>query len=267
MKATSLITAVGLAAAAATLAPSAMADVVFTDFDFSHFSLPAAGNPSQAAFGEQIIGDNTSIKNSFTWSWNVPAGTGGLPTALTATGTFTINSWNQTTNDLNITIALNNTTTLTGGLIDARIVSLGIGVGPEVSFPEATATRVSGDVFTAIASGDPTFPNFSNLIDVCAISGSNCPGGSNDGLGAVGDTQGAVKGSTANAITLDITPTSGSFPDVLDLGYLPVKFQTTIGSFEVPGAPGTTTVPEPATLALFGAGLLGLGWAKRRKAA
>ena len=29
---------------------------------------------------------------------------------------------------------------------------------------------------------------------------------------------------------------------------------------------GTQEVPEPATLALFGAGLLGLGWAKRRKA-
>ena len=54
-----------------------------------------------------------------------------------------------------------------------------------------------------------------------------------------------------------------SQPNVLYSGITEREAPPTCG---LPGLPDCNTVPAPATLALFGLGLLGLGWSRRRRA-
>jgi hypothetical protein len=75
----------------------------------------------------------------------------------------------------------------------------------------------------------------------------------NDGGGAISFT-----GSTYNA-------TTGSFlfPNVVD-GIPTPRYHSATFEYDVVSAPAP--VPAPATLALFGLGLAGLGWSRRKKA-
>jgi hypothetical protein len=90
-------------------------------------------------------------------------------------------------------------------------------------------------------------------VDICAFSGNNCAGGGNTGL-----TNGA-----SDTFTLDLT--GGNFgPDNNHLSValedIATKWQGSNPlSFELPGVPGSTAVPEPATLAFLGISLAGLG--------
>jgi hypothetical protein len=125
-------------------------------------------------------------------------------------------------------------------------------------------TRVSG-IFTIDATG--SLPNQFGAIDVCFKDGGgpNCSGGGSGGVGTA-DAPGSFTVILAfNGTVTDLTL------DNFGVRYQAIRSVTAGNSGTGTGTPvqppPPTTVAEPATLALLGLGLLGLGTASRRKAA
>lgn len=211
----------------------------------------STGNPSQPTYQAEIA--TTDVGQSFTLDWLVPAGTGALPINLSASTVFSINAFNfdvdsTGTDEMRLGIDIFNTTDLSAyPNSNTAIVSFGFGVNPD-----ATASILSTDgIFDGIGDGSgqqQTFPGGFKRIDVCIFS-SGCSGGDvKEGLQA------------GNSTSLEIS-LLGDFENGATLLDFPLKFQGTWGSFETPGH----SVPEPGTLALFGASLLGMGINYRRR--
>lgn len=98
--------------------------------------------------------------------------------------------------------------------------------------------------------------------DVCIYDTSNS---GRCGPGAPGNAGLAI--GEMDAFFVDLTP-MGSFGSTLSLDSFLIKFQTGTVSVEIPAlvtAKSSHTVPEPGTLAILGAGLLGLGLIRRRR--
>ncbi len=163
--------------------------------------------------------------------------------AVSASGTITVAS--VSSNAMTLNISIGNTTSVGGGLTEARLSSFGFGVSDAEGMASAGGTRLTNTAFAP----KPNLPGFD--VDVCAYAGRNCAGGGNKGI-----TLGFGDSFTMD-IYGDFDPSEG-----VTLDQFAVKFQTNVGSFELAGSP--QPVPLPAAAWLLGAGLFGLVGVRRK---
>ena len=203
------------------------------------------------------------------WSCTLNTGCNGnsnSTNALTGKATFSNFVFNNNGTSLTFDITITNTTAQqsfsTSDWDSIRLTSFGWDTVPDPT----SASETGASVFTGVAL-ETTFPGFQK-VDVCAYSGNNCSGGANDGLVPQGTgtpytdsfamtLSGFTTGTTSVDFGTDVTGGTELFD---------VKFQTAFGSFEFQNQPSTPpSVPEPATLGLFGIGLAATGWLRRRR--
>ncbi len=215
--------------------------------------------------GNQDVTMNASdVGLSFTANWLCSANTNcgnsanttAAPQKLSATGTFTLDSY--TSNELTLSATVKNTT---ASSFQAALMSIGIsapGLKPSWGTP--------GKVFTQIGAANgktENFPGGFKGINVC-ISSDGCQGSSiNDGLGD------GYKGlaPTTDSFSFMLTANSGTIGTETTLSDFSVKFQTSAGSYEFGDGLGPTpsATPEPSTFWLLGSGLLALVALRLRK--
>lgn len=198
-----------------------------------------------------MLFDQVNDKNSILFSTTRDGAT------LSVTVDFTLTAWTATSATFAVHVANDSS-----GLGKNTLTSIGIDIiSPAITKATATGDWTGTKLYT-------TLPGFQQ-VDLCLYAGNNCSGGGNSGLGA---------SKTADFV-LALT-TSGNFltNGITFENPFGVKLQSVGnggGSYEfagcisgTPNCGGTTTqVPEPASIALVGLGLLGAALARRRKMA
>lgn len=166
---------------------------------------------------------------------------------LVADITFTLTSLSGNTATFNVVV--DNNTVDAGG--SARLVSFGI-------------DNISPNLYDADANnGWDTSRNVNltgNNVELCVWDGSNCTGGSNQGVGeGLEETFTLLlkSSSLGSSITFD-----GFFARFQSIGR--TDGSKTIGEC-TSGCTPTNNVPEPSTLALLGLGLFGVAALRRRR--
>ena len=147
-------------------------------------------------------------------------------------------------------------------------------------------TRLTGVAFDLLAGSDifantrpagwdfdeatGTLPGEGNAFDACFYSGSNCGAG---GSGGLTNATGWLAGFSVS-FTLGGYANAAAVQDALFAGYTDGTLAACVRVISIgetgPGSDvaceGTpVSVPEPATAALLGLGLLGVGWGMRRR--
>lgn len=175
---------------------------------------------------------------------------------LTAEATFTLAS----IMDEMWTFGVDLSNTSTAPIDASRVSALGFDTDPDLTDAEV----VSGIFDNAILDG--SLPNQFGDIEVCFTDGNTCSGGQSGGVTLGND------GSFDIKLTFPVATTS------VTLSNFGVRYQSIDSStLNLSGASGTgtgtpdddgggppTEVPEPSILFLFGSGLLGLLYIRRR---
>lgn len=215
-------------------------------------AIACAAITSYAAPAKAVVIAGTG--DDFTIDWVLAANQsdndGGVtvPGTLSATASFDVAIFTST--QIKFNIVFENTTTLPQStLTQARVTAFGIGVTPNPTSATFADDADGGFTGGEVQSPNQNFPGGFSNIDVCIKSGTACSG-----------SGGGVDAGGSDSFMLTIFGDFSAGSVVLDP--FPIKFQTNLGSLEFGGQ---IRVPEPTTLMLFGAGLLGLGAIARRR--
>lgn len=211
-----------------------------------------AGNPPSSLFNVGI--GLADIGDSFTLNY---AGS-GASSGLAARSVITVTSLSPGLLGLSISL-----TNLTSSALQAAIVSYGLSVTPNALDVIVTNTPA---VFTGVFLNTAplqAFPGGFEQIDVCGAPATftTCEGGT---IGS-GLQSGNLTDTVNILVAAAFSPALGAIPSAT-LDAFPIRFQTSFGSFELAGTPEIQAVPEPASLLLLGAGVLGFAARRRRTA-
>lgn len=205
------------------------------------------------ALADPITLDASDIGTSFTLNYNGFAD-GTVIDGLGGSTTFTLTGVTATGYTFDYAVA---NTTDSG--LTSRISSFAFDTDPDID----SATSTGAFNYAVL---DSTYPNGIGNIDVCFKGGSSNSCGGNSGGVTTGDTG-------TGTLTLGFNDPISS----LTLDNFFVRYQSITGAGDVTSASGAVTssststssggtpVPEPGMVVLFGIGVAGLAFARRRR--
>ena len=212
-----------------------------------------------------MLFNSSDVGKAVTLDYNGYSGSGGATIGgLTGSTTFTLTGVSG--NDYSFDYSVQNTTS--APVSDSRISSFAFNPDPTISGAASTGAYS----YTTLNSN---YPNGIGTVDVCfkdATTGS-CAGGGSGGLTAGQSGTGSFTLSFASPVS------------ALTLSDFFVRYQSIVGVSGITSASGAgtissggsssststststggTSVPEPGMLGLFGAGIIGLALARRRR--